>query len=229
MVSSTYRTGTWLGIVRSGSVIVLESNTSPNIVNRLWDFLGQDPTIHGVLNEVTNQFGTGLTGLPSFAILVQSDKLHAILRGDITLIAHLNGSAEVVSGRDVSTWSERSLVLPESLELTMADPDADETALDLAVSEAVVRLQSLLLDTAGNRLAGDVAANDVPAAVELASSPEAKVCPLKPSTTPGRPPLFGLLKAKMRLNLRPRPAGFKTPMPIWMAPPCTSPLPARSR
>ncbi|ALO67709.1 hypothetical protein AS189_15995 [Arthrobacter alpinus] len=174
MVSSTYRTGTWLGIVRSGSVIVLESNTSPNIVNRLWDFLGQDPTIHGVLNEVTNQFGTGLTGLPSFAILVQSDKLHAILRGDITLIAHLNGSAEVVSGRDVSTWSERSLVLPESLELTMADPDADETALDLAVSEAVVRLQSLLLDTAGNRLAGDVAANDVPAAVELASSPEAE-------------------------------------------------------
>lgn len=174
MVSSTYRTGTWLGIVRSGSVIVLESNTNPDIVNQLWDFLGQDPTIHGVLNEVTNQFGTGLTGLPSFAILVQSDKLHAILRGDITLIAHLNGSAEVVSGRDVSTWSERSLVLPESLELTMADPEADDNALDLAVSEAVVRLQSLLLDTAGDRVAEGVAANDEPVAAELASSHEAE-------------------------------------------------------
>ncbi|MFB9166246.1 FHA domain-containing protein [Arthrobacter psychrochitiniphilus] len=144
MVSSTYRTGSWLGIVRSGSVIVLEGNTNPAIVNRLWDFLGVEPTIHGVLNQVTAEFGTGLTGLPSFAILVQSDKLHAILRGDITLIAHQGDSAEVVSGREVSTWSERSLALPEALELTLADTSAGETELELPVGEAVVRLQRLL-------------------------------------------------------------------------------------
>lgn len=156
MVSNTYRTGSWLGMVRSGSVIVLESNTDPDIVNRLWDFLGQDPTIHGVLNEVTDSFGTGLTGLPSFAILVQSDKLHAILRGDITLIARKDGAAELVSGRDVTTWSERSLTLPDALELTLAEPDSDTESdfdtesgaaeMELPVSEAVVRLQSLRLD-----------------------------------------------------------------------------------
>ena len=87
MVSTTYSTGSWLGIVRSGSVIVLEAHTDPAIVTGLWDFLGQEPTIHGVLNEVTRQFGTGLTGLPDFAIVVQSDRLHAILRGEMTLLA----------------------------------------------------------------------------------------------------------------------------------------------
>ena len=151
MVSSTYRTGSWLGIVRSGSVIVLESNTNPEIVNRLWDFLGEDPTIHGVLNEVTASFGTGLTGLPSFAILVQRDKLHAILRGDITLLAQKDGASELVSGRDVTTWSERSLPLPDALELTLAEAESDSAAteLELPVGEAVVRMQSLRLPISG--------------------------------------------------------------------------------
>lgn len=151
MVSSTYRTGSWLGIVRSGSVIVLESNTNPEIVNRLWDFLGEDPTIHGVLNEVTASFGTGLTGLPSFAILVQRDKLHAILRGDITLLAQKDGASELVSGRDVTTWSERSLPLPDALELTLAEAESDSAAteVELPVGEAVVRMQSLRLPISG--------------------------------------------------------------------------------
>lgn len=149
MVSSTYRTGSWLGIVRSGSVIVLESNTNPEIVTRLWEFLGEDPTIHGVLNEVTESFGTGLTGLPSFAILVQRDKLHAILRGDITLLAQKNGAVELVSGRDVTTWSERSLTLPDALELTLAESDSGATELELPMGEAVVRLQSLRLVLSG--------------------------------------------------------------------------------
>ncbi|MDJ0314382.1 FHA domain-containing protein [Arthrobacter sp. H35-D1] len=145
MVSTTYRTGSWLGIVRNGSVIVLEGQTDPAIVHHLWDFLGRQPTIHGVLNEVTEKFGTGLTGLPDFAIVVQSDRLHAILRGDITLLARTGDAEDMVSGRDVTTWSERSLSLPETFVLTLAEPEAGESLL-LPVGEAVVPLQLLSMD-----------------------------------------------------------------------------------
>ncbi|MDO5753332.1 FHA domain-containing protein [Arthrobacter sp.] len=149
MVSTTYRTGSWMGIVRNGSVIALHGQTDPAIVSHLWEFLGHQPTIHGVLNEVTEKFGTGLTGLPDFAIVVQSDRLHAILRGDITLLAYTGDAEDVVSGRDVTTWSERSLVLPNSFVLTMAEPGITGEPLVLPIGEAVVALQSLNMHLTG--------------------------------------------------------------------------------
>lgn len=142
----TYSTGSWLGIIRRGTVIVLAAETDPRIVNHLWNYLGDEPSIHGVLNEVTNAFGTGMTSLPDFAILVQGDRLHAILRGDITLVIRHAGGGEEVSGRDVTTWSERSLPLPEALRLTMIEPAAlHDFVMELPVGNAVVRLQSFQL------------------------------------------------------------------------------------
>ena len=143
MDDNNYTTGSWLGLVRHGAVVVLEAGTDPAILDHLWHFLGRQPTIHGLLHEVTEQFGTGLVDLPCFAILLHHERLHAILRGDITLAAHTGDGIEIVSGRDVTTWSERSLLLPESLELTLAD--GPEPAMVLPVAEAVVRLQSLRL------------------------------------------------------------------------------------
>lgn len=142
----TYSTGSWLGIIRRGTVIVLAAETDPRIVRQLWNYLGDEPSIHGVLNEVTNAFGTGLTSLPDFAILVQGDRLHAILRGDITLVIRHAGGGEEVSGRDVTTWSERSLPLPEALRLTLIEPAAlHDFVMELPVGNAVVRLQSFQL------------------------------------------------------------------------------------
>ncbi|MFQ4149700.1 FHA domain-containing protein [Arthrobacter sp. LAPM80] len=145
MVSTTYTTGSWLGIVRSGSIIVLDGHTDPSTVGELWDFLGQEPTIHGVLNAVTEKFGTSLTGMPDFAIVVQSDRLHAILRGDITLLAHTPQGIEMVSGRDVTTWSERSLQLSGAIEMAMGEPASGSEAIVLPLGEAVVRLRALAM------------------------------------------------------------------------------------
>lgn len=146
MVSTAYGTGSWLGIVRSGSVIVLEAQTDPRIVSELWEFLGQSPTIHGVLNEITAQFGTSVTDMPDFAIILQRTRLHAILRGDLNLVVHSGSHAEEMTGLDVTTWSERSLPLPESLLLTMTqDDDAADVRLFLPIGEAVVLLGSLYM------------------------------------------------------------------------------------
>ncbi|WP_181034302.1 FHA domain-containing protein [Arthrobacter sp. GMC3] len=152
MNSTTYRTGSWLCIARSGSVIVLEAATDPATVTALWDYLGaQTPTIHGVLNAVTGRFGTDLTAMPQFAILVQSDRLHVILRGEISLVASTADIEDLVSGRDVTTWSERSLVLPDFWELSLQDAGtASQDALPeaLPLGEAVVRLRELTRESA---------------------------------------------------------------------------------
>lgn len=145
MVSTTYSTGSWLGIVRSGSLIVLERGTDPAIVGALWDYLGHEPTIHGILNEVTAKFGTALTSMPPFAIVLQSDRLHIILRGDITLVARTVEGVETASGQHVATWSERSLPLAQSIELVLAESEPHAEAIILPLSEGVVQLRSVLM------------------------------------------------------------------------------------
>ena len=138
-----YTTGSWLGIVRNGAVVVLEAETAPVIVGQLWNYLGREPTIHGILHEVTGHFGSGLVDLPSFAIILHGERLQAILRGDITLAASTYEGTEFVSGNDVATWSERSLPLPEYLELSLADAPMAGPDMELPVGDAVVRLSSL--------------------------------------------------------------------------------------
>ena len=91
--------------------------------------------------------GTELTAFPDVAIVVPNGRLHAILRGDITLVAHTGGTADVASGRNVTTWSERSLPLPVSFMLAFGDPGTEEP-LVLPVDEAVVRMQSLSMGLA---------------------------------------------------------------------------------
>ncbi|WP_026553911.1 FHA domain-containing protein [Arthrobacter sp. 35W] len=127
MSSTSYRAGSWLGIVRNSTAIVLPETTDEATVSRLWDFLGTEPSIHGVLNQVTSGFGTELTGMPSFGIVALAERLHVVLRGPMSLTAVQDGVATMVSGRDVTTWSERSLALPDSLELDL-EPSAGPSA-----------------------------------------------------------------------------------------------------
>ena len=161
MADTTYRAGAWLGLVRSSSVIVLEAQTDPATVDALWEYLGREaPTIHGVLNAVTSHFGPELTGMPQFGILVRTGRLHVILRGGMSLAVNIDGATDTVSGRDVTTWSERSLALPGSLVLTL-DPEtpAEEGSPVLPVEEAVVLLSEFSQGVPG--LAGAVSSGAV--------------------------------------------------------------------
>jgi hypothetical protein len=209
MADTTYRTGHWLGIVRSGAVIVLEAGTDPATVDMLWEYLGgTTPTIHGVLNAVTGIFGTDLTGMPPFGILVASDRLHVILRGGMSLAVETGGAQDGVSGRDVTTWSERSLALPDSLVLT---PDGglpeEGAAPGMPVGEAVVLMSELRRGVpagtgtvsgsdeeapiqAANDAGPDEAALAVavaPTGMDAAAAPEASAVPPLDAALPGTP------------------------------------------
>ncbi|AJT40470.1 FHA domain-containing protein [Psychromicrobium lacuslunae] len=140
-MNTNYTPGTWLGIIRSATVIVLDENTPSDIVRELWDFLGSGPQIHEVLNKVTASFGTELTGMPSFGILTVGAKPRAVLRGEMSLTVR-NGNTELeVSGREVTTWSERSLPAAELFSLRLGQ--LKEGELQLPLAEGVVKLAGL--------------------------------------------------------------------------------------
>ncbi|WP_125609881.1 FHA domain-containing protein [Specibacter cremeus] len=148
MTSTLYRPGPWLGIKRSGAVVILAPGTDPGLVTPLWESLADAPSVDGILNEITHSFGTALTAMPPFGIVLCTDRLHVVLRGEVTLTA-LHGDEEtVVSGRDVSTWSERTLPLPDGYELSLGGYDDGESALGarvawLPLGDAVVLLSGL--------------------------------------------------------------------------------------
>lgn len=145
-MNTNYTPGPWLGIVRSDTVIVLDENTQPEIVLGLWEFLGKKPQIHEVLNKVTASFGTELTGMPSFGILTIGEHPRAVLRGDMSLTVRTGNAELEVSGREVTTWSERSLPAADLFTLRLGE--ARDDALRLPLAEGVVQLSGLQLGEA---------------------------------------------------------------------------------
>lgn len=145
MTELSYGPGNWLGVVRANTVIVLDERTGNRLIAELWDFLAGSPQVDEVLNRVTSGFGTELTGMPAFGIITFGERPRAILRGEMTLTASAGNTRLEVSGREVTTWSERSLPDAEVFELRLADDGAEPV---LPLSEGVVRLSRLLVGTA---------------------------------------------------------------------------------
>ncbi|MGF9647483.1 hypothetical protein AAIH32_05890 [Pseudarthrobacter oxydans] len=144
---TSYLSGTWLGIIRSRTAVLLGPDTPPALVSALWDLLATRPEVHEVLHAVTNSHGGSLVNIPSFGLLDFNGPLRVFLRGDLDVTVRSRDGVVELSGRDVTTWTERRLALPGLCQLTI--PAAGGTAHDglpeLPLAEGVVLLQSLLL------------------------------------------------------------------------------------
>ncbi|CAN7283657.1 FHA domain-containing protein [Arthrobacter sp. LjRoot14] len=149
MVSSSYTPGTWLGVVRAGTAVLLPPATPPALVDSLWELLGGEPEVHEVLHAVTSASSGSLAQIPWFGIVDFRESLRVFLRGDIELTAHLAAGEVELNGSDVTTWTERRLSEPEWYTVSVAGDGAG--AAELPLGEGVVLLQSL---TAG-RVPGD--------------------------------------------------------------------------
>ena len=144
---TSYLPGTWLGIVRSRTAVLLGPDTPPALVAALWDLLATRPEVHEVLHAVTNSHGGSLANIPSFGLLDFNGPLRVFLRGDLDVTVQSPDRVVELNGRDVTTWTERRLALPGLCQLTI--PAAGGTPHDglpeLPLAEGVVLLQSLLL------------------------------------------------------------------------------------
>lgn len=109
-----YQRGDWFGVVRQGTVVLLGPDTPPALIDSVWDLLASAPEAHEVLHEVTEAFGVSLSRIPPFGIIDSKDALRVFLRGDLELVVKMSAGEEVLSGRDVTTWTERRLTAADS-------------------------------------------------------------------------------------------------------------------
>lgn len=147
MATATYTAGTWLGIVRANTVVLLGPGTPPALVQAVWELLADAPEVHEVLHAVTSSFGVSLAQIPSFGIVDFREGLRVFLRGNLDLAVQRPGGPLEVNGRDVTTWTERRLDTPEWYRLTVAG--AGQSGPGLPLGEGVVLLESLTVALTG--------------------------------------------------------------------------------
>ncbi|OAE01285.1 FHA domain-containing protein [Arthrobacter sp. OY3WO11] len=144
MTGTSYVPGSWLGIVRGRTAVILGPDTPPALAGAVWDLLGTGPEVHEVLHAVTSSSGGSLAQMPSFGILEATGPLRVFLRGDLDLAVDLPDGRVELDGRDVTTWNERRFALPGACRLAIpaAGPAGQQ---ELPLGEGVVLLQSLAL------------------------------------------------------------------------------------
>lgn len=167
----SYTPGTWLGVVRSGTVVLLRPDTDRALVDSLWTLLGENPEIHEVLDAVTSASGGPLARLPWFGIVGLRGSLQVFLRGGIDLEVTpegAGGAPVALSGRDVTTWTERRFASAQRF--SVAIPDAGpagnqaEAPAPLPLDDGVVLLQGLYCELTGNGTAAAMPEAVMPAA-----------------------------------------------------------------
>ncbi|WP_400159370.1 hypothetical protein [Arthrobacter sp. BPSS-3] len=133
----SYLPGDWLGIIRGGTVVLLPPDTGRSLVEPLWALLGRSPEIHEVLDAVTAASGGSLFRLPWFGVVGLAAPLRVFLRGEIDLTVRLDGGTTTeLSGRDVTTWTERRLPAAEGFEAVLPAVTGDSAAAATATATA---------------------------------------------------------------------------------------------
>ena len=180
-----YTPGTWLGLVRSGTVVLLGPDTDRALVDSLWRLLAGKPEIHEVLDAVTSASGGSLARLPWFGIVGLRGSLQVFLRGGIDLEVRPEGDGQgavALSGRDVTTWTERRFASAAGFSVAIPGADragaAGTAAAQLPLGDGVVLLQGLHCDLTGLGNAGAVtgaAAADAAVDEQLLAAAEADI------------------------------------------------------
>ena len=144
MTAASYRPGTWVGVVRSRTAVLLGPDSPPALAGTLWDLLADEPQVHDVLHAVTSSSGGSLARIPAFGILDFTGPLRVFLRGGLDLTVELPTGSVNVNGLDVTTWNERRFDAAVRCRLTIPAGDGVELS-ELPLHEGVVLLQSIAL------------------------------------------------------------------------------------
>jgi len=124
-----YQQGDWFGVVRSGTVVLLGPDTPHALIDTVWGLLASAPEAHEVLHEVTDAFGVSLSRIPPFGIIDSKDALRVFLRGDLELVVQTAGGEERLTGRDVTTWTERRLANATSYSVRIGNKPAPSAGI----------------------------------------------------------------------------------------------------
>lgn len=151
MPGARYIPGGWFAVARSGTVVLLGPETRPELLESVWSLLAAAPEAHEVLHTVTDAFGVSLSRIPPFGIIDAKDSLRVFLRGELELTVELDTGTERLSGRDVTTWTERRisgaasyrLSIGQAASLSVPGAEGPTAAAGLPLGDAVVLLSAL--------------------------------------------------------------------------------------
>lgn len=118
-----YSPGAWQALVTPGGIALLAPDVPLSTVEAMWNALPQSAGgLAVILEGLVGTFGTSLSSLPSFAVVTIDEgagEARVAVRGPVRLTATLAGGAtEQISGLGVTTWSEKVLSDPSTIELT---------------------------------------------------------------------------------------------------------------
>jgi hypothetical protein len=102
----TYEPGGMLAIVADDGIAVLPGGLPQELIDDVWVGLDAGDGVNAVLDALSQASGTGLAGLPPFAVaLLEDDAVRTAVRGDLRITAEtLDGPLELTGG-DTDAWS----------------------------------------------------------------------------------------------------------------------------
>lgn len=148
--------GWWIA-VEDAALAVLAPSVTAQTADAVWRRLG-DGGIGAVLDALTGAFGTSLTAIPPFAlVVVEAGGVRIAVRGALDVIVDAVGAGAVsISGENVATWAERFVAGATRVTVAPTGVAAEEAAVPLRSGVAPADL--VVVRVAGGAAAGGAAA-----------------------------------------------------------------------
>lgn len=165
-----YRPGSWQVVAEEHGMIAVPGDTPTKRLTALTEMMRSGAP---QLTEVIDVLGGGtMATLGSFAVaLLGEDSARLAVRGDIRVTVTGVDSDEVVSGAEISTWTERYFTHPRSFTVSLEDVRSDTS---LVVRSGTVLASSVAFPH-GDQPAASAAA--APGAAEAVEAGAADVAP----------------------------------------------------
>lgn len=170
----------WRAAVGAEAIAVLAPSVTPQTAEAVWRRLGGGG-IGALVEALTGAFGTSLTAIPPFAlVVVEGGDVRVAVRGAIEVVVETDDDAHAISGRGVATWAER--LFPRAVRVTVSVEGDTDDAEALPVVSGVVPVRGLVLSLG--------AATAVPAAAAVpatSAAPAAAAAPAAPAAAATAP------------------------------------------
>jgi hypothetical protein len=152
MTTLRYSPGTWQAVITPQGVALLPASVGSDMLDRIWASLDAGNGLGAVLESLTGAFGTSLSAIPPFAVAtIIGSEVRLAVRGALAIEvedAAASASAPlVVSGADVTTWSER--VVSAGRRLTFRTPETDDEGSRYGIASGVVLCSAVAVDLEG--------------------------------------------------------------------------------
>jgi len=134
-MSVRYSPGAHPVAVTTHGFVALADDTTPALAARIHALVADGRGLGGVLEALTDAYGTSLAAVPPFAVaLAERGSVRLAVRGSFALDID-SDTTERISGEGVTTWTER--VIAEVSRVTLPS-EADAAPAEFPVSDGVV-------------------------------------------------------------------------------------------